>query len=100
MLKNNLLLTLFVALSISAFSQSLIFAELTGSPTLNTTGWNLTGAAAIGDTGGDPDANPDELILTNNVGTSSGGAFYSQPIEYLSALKSLTEQTVDRCLCS
>ena len=81
MLKNNLLLTLFVALSISAFSQSLIFAELTGSPTLNTTGWNLTGAAAIGDTGGDPDANPDELILTNNVGTSSGGAFYSQPID-------------------
>ncbi len=78
---NNLLLTFFVALSISAFSQSLIFAELTGSPTVNTTGWNLTGAAALGDTGGDPDTNPDELILTNNVGNSSGGIFYSQPID-------------------
>lgn len=81
MLKNNLLLIFIVIFSISSFSQSLIFAELTGSPTLNTTGWNLTGAAAIGDTGGDIDANPDELILTNNVGTSSGGVFYSQPID-------------------
>lgn len=63
------------------FSQSLVFAELSGSPTLNTTGWNLTGAAAVGDTGGDTDGNQDELILTNNVNGSSGGVFYTEPID-------------------
>jgi hypothetical protein len=63
------------------FSQSLVFAELSGTPTLNTTGWNLTGAAAVGDTGGDTDGNQDELILTNNVNGSSGGVFYTEPID-------------------
>ena len=63
------------------FSQSLVFAELLGTPNVNTTGWNLTGAAAAGDTGGDTDSNADEVILTNNVNGSSGGVFYSQPID-------------------
>jgi len=62
-------------------SQTLVFAELQGFPNISTAGWNLTGAAAIGDTGGDTDSDPNELILTQNVGTSSGGIFYSQPID-------------------
>jgi gliding motility-associated-like protein len=75
-----LLFSLFF-LSSKLFSQSLVFAELMGSPNVNTTGWNLTGAAAAGDTGGDTDSNADEVILTNNVNGSSGGVFYSQPID-------------------
>ncbi len=62
-------------------SQTLVFAEIQGSPIISTAGWNLTGAAAIGDTGGDADSDPNELILTQNVGSSSGGIFYSQPID-------------------
>lgn len=62
-------------------SQTLIFAELTGSPLVNTTGWNLTGATYAGDTGGDADNFSDEIILTNAVGTSSGGIFYNQSID-------------------
>ena len=56
-------------------SQTLVFAEIQGSPIISTAGWNLTGAAAIGDTGGDADSDPNELILTQNIGTSSGGIF-------------------------
>lgn len=48
---------------------------------MNTSGWNLTGAAATGDTGGDANVDPDELILTNNVGNSSGAIFYNQAID-------------------
>jgi len=77
---------LFLSISLllifpNLIAQSLVFAELTGSPSVVTTGWNLTGAAAIGDTGGDPDNSPNEVILTNNVNGSSGGVFYSQPID-------------------
>ena len=67
--------------SYKLISQTLVFAEIQGSPIISTAGWNLTGAAAIGDTGGDTDADPNELILTQNVGSSSGGIFYSQPID-------------------
>lgn len=66
------------------FAQTLIFAELTGSPTMNTAGWNLAGASYVGDTGGDADANPDELILTDNVGNSSGAIFFNEPIDLAS----------------
>ncbi|MBM3160708.1 MAG: hypothetical protein FJZ66_05160, partial [Bacteroidetes bacterium] len=45
-------------------AQTYVFAQLTGSPNVNTTGWNLTGSAYTGDTGGDTDPNPNELILT------------------------------------
>jgi len=80
------LLHIFFLLSCMIFfgksqAQTLVFAELTGSPSMNTTGWNLTGAAATGDTGGDANFDPDELILTNNVGNSSGAIFYNQAID-------------------
>ncbi|MDG2152784.1 MAG: gliding motility-associated C-terminal domain-containing protein [Crocinitomicaceae bacterium] len=62
-------------------SQTYVFAELTGSPNLNTTGWNLNGNAFVGDTPGDADNFLDELILTNAWNTQSGGVFYSTPID-------------------
>ena len=77
-----LILILFcVSLHMKSQAQTLVFAQLTGSPNMNTTGWNLTGAAYTGDTGGDANVDPDELILTNNIGNSSGAIFYSQPID-------------------
>jgi gliding motility-associated-like protein len=62
-------------------AQTLVFAQLTGTPNMNTAGWNLTGAATTGDTGGDVNFDPDELILTNNIGNSSGAIFCNQPID-------------------
>lgn len=75
---------IFIILSAVAFhsnGQTLVFAQLNGSPTMSTTGWNLAGAAAIGDTPGDANLDTDELILTQNVGNSSGAIFYNQPID-------------------
>lgn len=74
-----LIIIVFILNKISA--QTLVFAELTGSPNVLTTGWNLTGATYSGDTGGDADAFSDEIILTNAVNTSSGGIFYNQSID-------------------
>ena len=65
----------------SQHAQTIIFAELSGSPNMNTNGWNLTGAAYVGDTGGDVDSNSDELILTDNVGSTSGAVFFGQPLD-------------------
>ena len=72
----------FIKSTIS-YSQTFVFAQLTGSPNLNTAGWNLTGNAYSGDTGGDADASPNELILTNAAGNQSGGVFYGTPINPL-----------------
>ena len=47
-------------------AQTLVFAQLTGNP-VNTTGWNLTGATYVGDTGGDANNSNDEVILTNST---------------------------------
>ena len=81
-MKFRLLITLFCFfIGFKSEAQTLVFAQLTGTPNMNTTGWNLTGAAATGDTGGDVNVDPDELILTNNVGNSSGAIFYNQPID-------------------
>ena len=74
-----LFLLLFAGLIQTCYAQ-LVFAELQGTP-VNTTGWNMTGAANVNDTGGDPDTNQDEIILTNNVNSSSGGIFYSEPLD-------------------
>lgn len=64
-----------------ASAQGVIFAELQGQPNMNTTGWNLTGAAQIGDTPGDVDNFNNELILTTAVNNTSGAAFFAQPID-------------------
>lgn len=65
----------------ASFGQSYVFAELQGQPTMITTGWNLTGNAVVGDTPGDVDNFPNELILTNPLGNQSGGVFFNQPID-------------------
>lgn len=72
----------FIAVK-NSFAQTYVFAQLTGSPNLNTIGWNLTGNAYVGDTGGDVDANSNELILTNALGNQSGGVFFGTPINPL-----------------
>lgn len=72
---------LLCCISFHSKGQTLVFAQLNGSPTMATTGWNLAGAAAVGDTPGDANLDLDELILTQNVGNSSGAIFYNQPID-------------------
>jgi gliding motility-associated-like protein len=61
-------------------AQTYVFGQLTGSPNMVTTGWNLNGNATIGDTPGDVDAFSNELILTNAFNNQSGGVFYNTPI--------------------
>ena len=63
------------------FAQTYVFAELSGSPSLNTSGWNLNGNAFVGDTPGDSDGFSNELILTNASNSQSGGVFYATPID-------------------
>jgi len=45
-----------------------------------TTGWTLNGNAYVGDTPGDIDNFPNELILTNSTPTQSGSIFFNSPI--------------------
>ena len=83
MFRNRILFVIFFTLVITytSNSQTYVFAELNGSPNLNTNGWNLNGNAFVGDTPGDTDNFLDELILTNAWNTQSGGVFYSTPID-------------------
>ncbi len=81
LMNKNFLLLFSLLITWYSESQTLIFAELTGSPTVNTTGWNLTGATYTGDTGGDADNFSDEIILTDAIGNSSGGIFYNESID-------------------
>lgn len=64
----------------SLHAQTFVFGQLTGSPNMSTSGWNLNGNATIGDTPGDVDNFPNELILTNATTSQSGGVFYNTPI--------------------
>jgi gliding motility-associated-like protein len=80
-MKINILLFILFLMSKSITAQTLVFAELTGSPAVSTTGWNLTGATYSGDTGGDANAFSDEIILTNAVNGSSGGIFYNESLD-------------------
>jgi len=79
MIRFSLILFLFFRFSL-VISQTFVFAQLNGTPNINTTGWNLTGNAYAGDTGGDADSSPNELILTNASGNQSGGVFYGTAI--------------------
>jgi gliding motility-associated-like protein len=68
-----------------------VFAQLNGSPIVNTTGWNLTGTAFTGDTPGDADNLLNELVLTSNTTWQSGAIFYSSPLN----LQVCTKWTVE-----
>lgn len=76
---NKLLLLLFTCFSVAnAGAQSFIFAQLTGSP-VNTTDWNMTGNAYVGNTSMST-ANNSEIILTNPNVSESGAIFCTNPI--------------------
>lgn len=62
-------------------AQSLVFATLDGSPTLNTNGWDLNGNAFVGNTNGTANNDPDELILTTNIMSQMGSVFWNQPLD-------------------
>lgn len=63
-----------------AEAQNYVFAQLSGDP-VNTSGWNLVGAASIGATAWNTNPNArDEVILTRAQGNQSGGAFFNTPI--------------------
>jgi gliding motility-associated-like protein len=79
-MKHFLLFFSILLFSLKASSQTFVFGQLTGSPVLNTQGWNLNGNAYVGDTPGDVDNFSNELILTNASGSQSGGIFYAQPL--------------------
>jgi gliding motility-associated-like protein len=80
MKKTSFLFLLFLLISNHQWAQTYVFGQLTGTPNMVTTGWNLNGNAYIGDTPGDIDNFPNELILTNAQLTQSGGIFYAQPL--------------------
>jgi gliding motility-associated-like protein len=71
---------LLMLFSAPVFSQTYKFAELAGSPVMNTTGWNLVGDARVGSTGADGNNLSDELILCSPVNSTSGACFYSRPV--------------------
>lgn len=71
-----LLLCMIMSAGGSAECQNYIFAQLTGTP-MNTTGWNLTGDAHVGNVIGSADS---ELILTRNAKIDNGAVFFAQPI--------------------
>lgn len=89
MIKTIFLSLVFLLFSTNNWAQTFVFGQLTGSPNMITTGWNLTGNAHIGDTPGDVDAFNNELLLTNNTTGQSGGVFYNTPIN-LSACQTWT----------
>jgi len=67
-----------------SLAQTNVFAQLpSGTPTISTAGWNLTGNAIVTDTPGDGDGFQDEIRLTNNSNTQSGAIFYATPINPL-----------------
>ena len=79
------LVNLFLRTHVNA--QTTVFAELSGSPNVNTTGWTITGSAQPGDTGGDPDGFDNEIILTPNQTSQSGGIFFNQPFDLSACTK-------------
>jgi len=62
-MKHFLLFFGILLFSLKASAQTFVFGQLTGSPVLNTQGWNLNGNAYVGDTPGDVDNFSNELIL-------------------------------------
>ena len=80
---NRFSFTMLCLLLIHCFNvkaQAYVFAQLSGSPVLNTQGWNITGNAMVTDTPGDPNTFADELVLTPNASWQSGSIFLNSPI--------------------
>ncbi|QHT66110.1 T9SS type B sorting domain-containing protein [Rhodocytophaga rosea] len=73
------------------YAQTYPFARLTGSPVMDTKGWNLTGDAHIGDTNGDGDAFANEMVLCNPTNFNNGACFYNQPVNISECQKWVAE---------
>ena len=73
---------------VNARAQTFVFAELTGTP-LNTSGWNLHGAARVGNTGNN--TGNGELILVEPINTSSGSIFFASQINLAQCRKWIAE---------
>lgn len=86
-----MLATALLLLSFRTIAQTYPFARLIGSPVMDTRGWNLTGDARIGDTGGDTDGLNNELVLCNPFQFNSGGCFYNQPVNISACQKWVAE---------
>ncbi len=87
-----LIISFLLTIAASTFNllpaQSFVFASLDGSP-MNTTGWNLQGAAYVGNTGSNTGNN--ELVLVNPVLSSSGSVFFAAPINLAQCRKWIAE---------
>ena len=80
-MKKFVLISALIGFLLDGTCQTFVFAELTGSPNLNLSGWSLNGNAYAGDTQGDTDTDPNELVLTDPFTTQSGGVFWDTPID-------------------
>ncbi len=69
-------------------AQEFEFATLRGTP-INTTGWNLQGAASAGNTPGQ--TGNSELILTEPITSTSGAVFFNTPINLSQCKKWVAE---------
>lgn len=79
------LILLIISLNIQA--QTNLFASLQGSQTVDTTNWHFNGDAFLGDTGGDSDAYPNEVVLTPAQDNKFGQVFYKTPIDLTTCTK-------------
>ena len=71
-----LVFSLLILLQTRSVGQNYVFAQLNGSP-MNTSGWNLQGAAKVANVTGSGDS---EMLICPAVLNSSGAVFYNQPI--------------------
>lgn len=67
-------------------AQTYPFARLTGNP-IDTAGWFFAGDARLGDSPGDVDSDPDEVILCPPSNFRSGAVFFKTPINIASCQK-------------
>lgn len=66
--------------SIYLSGQSYLFGSL--QTPIDLLNWTPVGVATLGDTPGDADLLPNEVLLTQNVGNSIGAIYYSTPINF------------------
>jgi gliding motility-associated-like protein len=70
--KSFLLFSILILASWHVRSQTYVFAQLAGSP-VDTTGWNMTGSAALGNVTGTGNS---EVRLTGNVTQTNGSIYF------------------------
>lgn len=86
--KKILVCFLLSTLVFEGVAQEFEFAALRGTP-ISTAGWNMQGAAKIGNTPGAPSNG--EIILTEPINTQSGAIFYNTPINLAQCRKWIAE---------